>query len=159
MDQALETIKGDCTENPTNTGMIDGAVRVLPLITRSAEIVIILTIGKAMTDFQDFLKRKYAYVARGEFKPGQFGAAKDLYDEAVATYREGFQGAYLLQEPGTDRGIAVIFWESPGDMEAHRTEAYEAIMQKMGPMFAQPPETGIYEVVEESQSAIAPESP
>ncbi|MEM9511270.1 MAG: antibiotic biosynthesis monooxygenase, partial [Cyanobacteria bacterium P01_E01_bin.48] len=33
-----------------------------------------------MTDFQDFLKRKYAYVAKGEFKPGQFSVAKELYD-------------------------------------------------------------------------------
>ena len=64
-----------------------------------------------MTDFLDFLTRKSAYVAIGEFKPGQFDKAKELYEQAVSTYSEGFNGAYLLQEPGTDKGIAVIFWE------------------------------------------------
>jgi len=33
-----------------------------------------------MTDFQDFLKHKLAYVARVEFKPGQFATAKQLFD-------------------------------------------------------------------------------
>jgi hypothetical protein len=100
-----------------------------------------------MSDFQDFLKRKYAYVATGEFKPGQFEAAKQLYDEAIATYGEGFQGAYLLQEPGTDRGVAVIFWETPDTLASSQTERYDAIIQQMTPLFAHPPQAGLYEVV------------
>jgi len=110
-----------------------------------------------MTDFQDFLKRKFAYVARVEFKSGQFATAKQLYDQAVAAYSQGFQGAYLLQEPGTDRGIAVIFWESLEDMDANRTRAYDTILHEMGPLFAHPPETLFYEVVGETQPEASPQ--
>jgi heme-degrading monooxygenase HmoA len=102
-----------------------------------------------MTEFQDFLKHKIAYVAIGEFKPGKFQEAEQLYDKAVATYNQGFQGAYLLQEEGTDKGIAIIFWESIEDMEANRSEASEAILHQMAPLFVKPPTTAFYEVVSE----------
>ncbi|CCQ69086.1 hypothetical protein CWATWH0402_2310 [Crocosphaera watsonii WH 0402] len=62
-------------------------------------------------EFLDFLKHKYAYVAVGEFQPGKFSEAQRLYEKAVSTYKDGFQGAFLLQKPGTDEGIAVIMWE------------------------------------------------
>lgn len=100
-----------------------------------------------MSDFQDFLKRQLAYVAIGEFKSGKFEEAQRLYEQAVATYGEGFQGTYLLQEPGTDRGIAIIFWESAADMEANRTEAHENLMKQMAPLFATHPTTAFCEVV------------
>ena len=64
-----------------------------------------------MPEFLDFLKHKYAYVAIGEFKPGCFSEAQKLYEKAVSTYSTGFQGAFLLQKPGTDEGIAVIIWD------------------------------------------------
>ena len=57
-----------------------------------------------MSEFLDFLKHKYAYVAIGEFKPGRFAEAQQLYEKAVSTYTKGFKGAYLLQKPGTDQG-------------------------------------------------------
>jgi hypothetical protein len=53
----------------------------------------------------------------------------------------------LLQEPGTDRGIAIIFWESAADMEANRTEAHETILKQMAPLFAAQPQTAFCEVV------------
>ncbi len=102
-------------------------------------------------DFQDFLKHQYAHVAIGEFKPGKFDAARHLYEEAVATYTTGFKGAYLLQEPGTDKGISVIFWENVGDMEASHTEAYQAILKQMAALFVEPPTTAVYELVCEIQ--------
>jgi heme-degrading monooxygenase HmoA len=100
-----------------------------------------------MSDFQDFLKRTFAYVAIGEFKSGKFEEAQRLYEQAVATYGEGFRGTYLLQEPGTDRGIAIIFWESAADMEANHSEAHETIMKQMAPLFATHPNTSFCEVV------------
>lgn len=100
-----------------------------------------------MSDFHDFLKRQLAYVAIGEFKSGKFEEAQRLYEQAIATYGEGFQGTYLLQEPGTDRGIAIIFWESAADMEANRTEAHETLMKRMAPLFATQPTTAFCEVV------------
>ncbi|NEQ87973.1 MAG: antibiotic biosynthesis monooxygenase [Moorea sp. SIO2I5] len=104
-----------------------------------------------MTEFLDFLKHKYAYVAVGEFKPGKFQEAQDLYEKAVSTYIQGFKGAYLLQEPGTDRGIAVIFWESIADMEENQSEAYEAILNQMSHLFTKAPTTSFYEVCSEIQ--------
>ncbi|MBF2002566.1 MAG: antibiotic biosynthesis monooxygenase [Synechococcales cyanobacterium C42_A2020_086] len=100
-----------------------------------------------MSDFHDFLKRKFAYVAIGEFKTGKFDQARQLYEQAVSMYGEGFQGTYLLQEPGTDRGISIIFWESAADMEANRSEAHESILKKMAHLFAKQPTTAFYEVV------------
>jgi len=104
-----------------------------------------------MSEFLDYLKPnyKYAYVATGEFKPGKFAEARELYEEAIATYSEGFEGAYLLQEPGSDRGIAVIFWDRIEDMEANKSEANEKILHKMLPLFVQPPVTTFYEVCSE----------
>ncbi|NEP47663.1 MAG: antibiotic biosynthesis monooxygenase [Moorea sp. SIO3C2] len=102
-----------------------------------------------MSEFLDFLKHNYAYVAIGEFKPGKFQEAQDLYEKAVSTYIQGFKGAYLLQEPGTDRGIAVIFWESIADMEDNQSEAYEAILNQMSHLFTKAPTTSFYEVCSE----------
>lgn len=106
-----------------------------------------------MSEFIDFLKHKYAYVAIGEFKPGKFEEAKRLYEKAVSTYLQGFKGAYLLQEPGTDKGIAVIFWGDVADMEANQTEAYQSLLKQMSPLFAKAPNTNFYEVVCELEQA------
>ncbi|MBD2301022.1 antibiotic biosynthesis monooxygenase [Nostoc sp. FACHB-190] len=98
-------------------------------------------------DFQDFLRHKFTHVVMGEFKPGKFEAAKKLYEEAVLTYTQGFKGAYLLQEPGTDKGISIIFWESVEDMEANHSQVYQDILKQMMPLFAEPPKTVVYELV------------
>lgn len=105
-----------------------------------------------MSEFLDFLRHKFAYVAIGEFKPGKFEEAKHLYEKAVSTYKQGFKGAYLLQKPGTDEGIAVIFWEDVGDMDANKNEVHEAIMKEMSPLFAKAPTTDFYELVSEFNS-------
>ncbi|MBV9388664.1 MAG: antibiotic biosynthesis monooxygenase [Chroococcidiopsidaceae cyanobacterium CP_BM_ER_R8_30] len=102
-----------------------------------------------MTDFQDFLRHKFAYVAIGEFKPGRFEEAKQLYEQAVSTYTEGFKGSYLLQNPGTDSGIAIILWESVEDMATNQNETSQAIINQMTPLFAKAPTTAIYEIVSE----------
>jgi len=104
-----------------------------------------------MSDFQDFLKREFTQVAIGEFKPGKMAEVKKLYEEAVATYSQGFKGAYLLQEPGTEKGISVIFWESAEDMAVNQSEAAQEILKKMAPLFAKAPTTALYEVVCEIQ--------
>ncbi len=109
-----------------------------------------------MSEFQDFLKRQFAYVAIGEFKSGKFEEAQRLYEQAVATYGEGFRGSYLLQEPGTDRGIAIVFWESAADMEANHTVAHEQLMQQMTPLFASHPQTSFCEVVCDIQPSELP---
>jgi hypothetical protein len=102
-----------------------------------------------MSEFHDFLRHKYAYVAIGEFKPGCFSEAQRLYEKAVSMYSHGFKGAYLLQKPGTDEGIAVIMWEKIEDMESNQNEAYNQILKEMNPLFAKPPITDFYEVCSE----------
>jgi hypothetical protein len=108
-----------------------------------------------MTDFLDCLKHKYAYVAIGEFKPGCFSEARQLYEKAVSTYSEGFDGAYLLQEPDSDRGIAIILWENPGDMEAHHSKIYDEALSRISHLFTEPPKTGFYEVCSEIMPLLA----
>jgi hypothetical protein len=54
-------------------------------------------------DFQDFLRHKFAHVAIGEFKPGKFAIAKQIYEEAVSTYTTGFKGVRY-----TRRGTALF---------------------------------------------------
>ncbi|MGF1570864.1 MAG: antibiotic biosynthesis monooxygenase [Nodosilinea sp.] len=102
-----------------------------------------------MSDFDDFLKHKYAYVAIGEFKPGCFSEARQLYEKAVSTYDKGFQGAYLLQEPGTDRGIAIILWDTIEDMDGHHDALYAKTLAKIAPLFESTPVTAFYEVCSE----------
>ena len=107
-----------------------------------------------MTEFMDFLKHKYAYVAIGEFKPGKFAEARQLFEKAVSTYTKGFKGARLLQKPGTDQGIAIIFWENIEDMEENQNEAYEKILNQMNHLFAKRPDTCFYEVCSELEEKI-----
>lgn len=99
-----------------------------------------------MAEFLDFLKHRFAYVAIGEFKPGKFEEGKQLYEKAVSTYFQGFKGAYLLQEPDTNKGIAIIFWESMEDMDANSSQTYQDILNQMSPLFAKAPKTKFYEV-------------
>ena len=107
-----------------------------------------------MQEFSDFLKHnyQYAYVATATFKQGKFAEAQELFEKAVSTYTKGFKGAYLLQKPNTDEGIAFIIWEHLEDMEENRTEAYEKIMAEMKHLFATEPETDFYEVFSDIKS-------
>lgn len=103
-----------------------------------------------MTEFySDVLRHKFAYVALGKFKPGRFADAQKLYEKAVSTYKAGFQGAYLLQKPGTDEGIAIIIWNSIEDMEENKTSVHEKLMEEMSTLFAESPETDFFEVCSE----------
>jgi heme-degrading monooxygenase HmoA len=103
-----------------------------------------------MSEFHDFLKRQSVHVAIGEFKPGKFAEAQALYEQAVATYQQGFKRAYLLQQQGTDRGISIIFWDSVDEMDANYNEKiHKEILKQMAPLFSQAPVTSVYEVVSE----------
>jgi hypothetical protein len=111
-----------------------------------------------MSEFHDFLRHKYAYVAIGEFKPGCFSEAQKLYEKAVSTYTHGFKGAFLLQKPGTDEGIAIIMWEKIEDMESNQSETYNRILKEMNHLFAKAPVTDFYEVCSEINGMEKPKS-
>ncbi|MEB3292536.1 MAG: antibiotic biosynthesis monooxygenase [Synechococcales bacterium] len=110
-----------------------------------------------MNDFQDCLMHRVAHVTIGEFKTGKFEEAQALYQEAIATYGEGFRGAYLLREPGSDRGMSVIFWDSADQMAASDSTQLQQILKHMAPLFASHPTSTDYEVVTECEpSSLAP---
>jgi len=111
-----------------------------------------------MSDFQDFLKHGYAHVAIGEFKPGRFEEAAELYQQAIATFTTGLKGAYLLREPGTDRGISVILLEHDDDMETNANSTQQSILNKMAPLFSHAPKMGLYEVVCDVETAATEEA-
>ncbi len=102
-----------------------------------------------MQEFSDRLKRKVAYVAIGEFKPGRFAQAQALYEKVVSGYSDGFKGAFLLQKMNTDQGIAMIMWDGIDDMDKNQTEMGEKILEEMNSLFATVPETDFYEVCSE----------
>ncbi len=108
-----------------------------------------------MVDFHDRLSHPFASVAIGEFKSGRFEEAQQLYEQAVSTYRDGFQGAYLLREPDSDRGMSVIFWETQEAMDASKGEVHDAILRQMNPLFAARPLLDNYEIACSVQSANA----
>ncbi len=99
-----------------------------------------------MFDFHDRLSHPYASVAIGEFKTGRFEEAQQLYEKAVSTYSDGFQGAYLLREPDSDRGMSVIFWDTQEAMDASKGEIHDAILRQMNPLFAATPLLENYEI-------------
>ncbi len=102
-----------------------------------------------MSDFHDCLSRRIAQVTIGEFKPGHFEQAQQLYHEAVSTYAAGFDGAYLLRDGSSDRGMSIILWRSEEAMQANQTELHDAILQKMAPLFVELPNNYHYDVVSE----------
>ena len=100
-----------------------------------------------MSDFHDFLKHEQAHVVIGEFKPGTFCEAQRLYNRAVSTYQDGFREAFLLREPGSDRGISIILWNSVDQMdEQQRNNTHQAILKEMNPLFKQVPHSEVYEL-------------
>ncbi|MBD2395190.1 antibiotic biosynthesis monooxygenase [Cyanobacterium aponinum UTEX 3222] len=102
-----------------------------------------------MQEFSDFLRHKCAYVATATFKPGKFPEAQKLFEEAIASYSQGFKGAYLFQKPNTEEGIAFIIWEKIEDMEENKNEVHNQIMEQMKHLFATPPQTNFYDVLTE----------
>lgn len=100
-----------------------------------------------MSDFHDCLTHSIAQVTIGEFLPGYFEQAQQLYLEAVSTYADGFDGAYLLRDGASDRGISIILWQSAEAMAANQTNLHNAIVQKMAPLFAGSPQNQHYEIV------------
>lgn len=104
---------------------------------------------RVMSDFHDCLNHKIAQVTIGEFKPGYFEQAQQLYHEAVSTYADGFDGAYLLRDGISDRGISIILWQSEEAKQANQSALHDAIVQKMSSLFAERPHNQHYDVVSE----------
>ena len=55
---------------------------------------------------------------------------------------------------GTDRGIAVVFWDDPEDMDHNRNAKVDAILEEMSHLFLTAPKTGFYEVSSEIEKSV-----
>ncbi|RIK45867.1 MAG: hypothetical protein DCC58_05155 [Chloroflexi bacterium] len=81
----------------------------------------------------------------------------DMYDEAIALYRDavmpaarqqpGFLGAVLLTDRATGTGLSITAWASEAALHASDASGYfQSQLQQFGAMFAAPPVVETYEV-------------
>ncbi len=92
----------------------------------------------------------YARVVHVQMKLDKFQETIDLYRESVlpaAQEQAGFQGAWLLTNKETGKGISITVWDSEASMKAGESSGYfQAQLGKFGAYFAGPPSTETYEV-------------
>ena len=56
-----------------------------------------------------------------QIQPGKMQEAIDVYKDSVvpaAKAQKGFQGAYLMTDASSGKGLSITFWDSEADMEA-----------------------------------------
>lgn len=74
----------------------------------------------------------------------------DLYANSVvpaARQQAGSQGAWLLVDRGTGKGVSISLWNTEADMQAGEASGYyQQQLGKFGPLMAAPPVREIYEV-------------
>ena len=73
-----------------------------------------------------------------------------IYEDAVvsaAKLQKGFQGAYLLTDPDTGKGISCTLWDSKEDAIANEQSGYyQKQIDKFKDVFTAPPVQEGYEV-------------
>lgn len=76
--------------------------------------------------------------------------AIDVYNNSVvpaAKAQKGFQGAYLMTDASSGKGLSITVWESEADMEAGESSGYyQEQIGKFGDIFAGPPAREHYEL-------------
>jgi heme-degrading monooxygenase HmoA len=87
-------------------------------------------------------------------------------DEAIAIYRDsvvpaaqqqkGSNGALLLTDPNTGKGLSISFWETEADMQAGEASGYyQEQLAKFKGIFTAPPVREQYEVSVQALPALA----
>ena len=83
-------------------------------------------------------------------QPGKTQEAIDVYKDSVvpaAKAQKGFQGAYLMTDASSGKGLSITVWESQADMEAGESSGYyQEQIEKFGGIFAGPPAREHYEL-------------
>jgi heme-degrading monooxygenase HmoA len=83
-------------------------------------------------------------------QPGKADEAANLYRDSVVPagqQQQGFEGALLLVDPDTGKGLSVTMWESEAAMERSEDSGYfKEQLAKFGELFAEPPRAEHYEV-------------
>ena len=74
----------------------------------------------------------------------------DLYANSVvpaARQQTGSQGAWLLVDRATGKGVSISLWNTEADMQAGEASGYyQQQLGKFGPLMAAPPVRETYEV-------------
>jgi heme-degrading monooxygenase HmoA len=91
-----------------------------------------------------------ARVVRVQTEPEQADEAANLFRDAVvpaAKQQPGFEGALLLVDPDTGKGLSVTMWEDEATMERGEDSGYyKEQLAKFGALFTEPPRAEHYEV-------------
>ena len=85
-----------------------------------------------------------------QIQPRKTQEAIDVYNASVvpaAKSQKGFQGAYLMTDASSGKGLSITVWESEADMEAGESSGYyQEQIGKFGSIFAGPPSREHYEL-------------
>ena len=92
----------------------------------------------------------YARVTTVQLQPDKTQAGIDLYADSVvpaARQQPGNQGAWLLIDRATGKGVSISLWDSEADMQAGESSGYyQQQLGKFGPLMTAPPVREVYEV-------------
>ena len=85
-----------------------------------------------------------------QIQPGKIQETIDVYNDSVVTAakaQKGFQGAYLMTDATSGKGLSITVWESEADMLAGETSGYfQEQIGKFASLFAGPPTREHYEL-------------
>ena len=80
----------------------------------------------------------------------KFDEAKKIYGDSVipaAKLQKGYQGAYLITQRDTGKGISITLWDSEEDLKAGEDSGYyQGQLDKFKPHLIAPPVRETYEV-------------
>ena len=85
-----------------------------------------------------------------QVKPDMIQEAIDIYNVSLlpaAKHQKGFQGAYLMTDAATGKGLSITVWETENDMvDGERSGYYREQLAKFGSLFTAPPVMDHYQL-------------
>ena len=85
----------------------------------------------------------FARVITVHAQPGKIEEAATLYRDAIipsARQQKGFNGAFLLTDSITSKGVSVTLWDTEADQKAGESSGYvQQQLGKIAPLLAGPP--------------------
>jgi quinol monooxygenase YgiN len=92
----------------------------------------------------------YARVTTVQVQPDKAQEAIDLYANSVVSatrQQTGSQGAWLLIDRATGKGVSISVWDSEADLQAGEASGYyQQQLGKFGPLMTAQPVREVYEV-------------
>jgi len=93
----------------------------------------------------------YAEVTSVQLRRGHTERGLELWREAIAPFfkrHAGFRELLVVGDWGTDRGMAIVLWESQEAFQAaaHDPE-HRTIFGRVAPLLAEPPQRETFEVL------------